>query len=142
MPDHQVAVPLVLGWQPTTRAASRSNHTSARRSARSSAELRAAHPHTPLLAVSALGSAGELIAARAALALGVPVVACLAQPPDRGGDSPLRAAVAACADVRVADESFQAHAPFAAEAQVAHFKRPAHRFRGAAGAGFRAWRPS
>jgi hypothetical protein len=121
MPDHQVAVPLVLGL-----AADDATGEQVESYVRASlgeivAELRAAHPHTPLLAVSALGSAGELIAARAALALGVPVVACLAQPPDGAGDSPLRAAVAAYADVRVADESFQAHAPFAAEAQVAHF---------------------
>jgi hypothetical protein len=122
MPDHQQAVPLVLGL-----AADDATGDEVERYVRASlgeivAQLRAAYPHTPLLAVSALGSAAELVAAQAALALSVPVIACLAQPAGVTVAAPLRAVLAACDDVRIADESFHSHyAPYAAEAQVTHF---------------------
>jgi hypothetical protein len=121
MPDHQVAVPLVLGLAADDATGEQAASYVPASLGEIVAELRAAYPHTPLLALSALGSAAELVAAQAALALGVPVVACVAHPADAGVDSPLQTLLAACAEMRVADESFDAHAPFAAEAQVAHF---------------------
>lgn len=119
MADQPATVPLVLGLAADDTLDDDAGYVRASLG-EIVAELRAAYPHTTLLAVSALGSATELAAAQAALALDVPLYACLAEPPDDAG-APLRDLLAACAGVRIADESFRPHAPFAAEAQVAHF---------------------
>ncbi len=121
MADHHVAVPLVLGLAADDAAGDQVESYIRASLGEIVAELRAAYPHTPLLAVSAIGSTAEMVAAQAALALGVPVVACLAHPAGDAVASPLQTLLAACADVRVADDGFHAYAPFVAEAQVAHF---------------------
>jgi hypothetical protein len=118
MPDRGVAVPLVLGLAADDASGDAVGYVRAALG-EIVAELRAAYPHTPLLAVCALGSPAELAAAQAAFALDVPVVACLGEPPHDA--AALQPVLAACAATRVADESFRAQAPFAAEAQVAHF---------------------
>jgi len=84
-------------------------------------ELRAAHPHTPLLALCTLASAGELVAARTALALGIPI-ACLAPPAGDRISAPPADLLDACQDRWSPDPSFEArYAPFGAEAHVAHY---------------------
>jgi len=122
MSEPEVAIPLVLGL-----AADDASDAEAERSITAAlgaivAELRAAYPHTPLMAISALASDAEVIAAKAALALGVPIRACRAAAPDDAISPALRDVLGACIDVQVADVSFHAHyGEFAAEAHVAHF---------------------
>ncbi len=122
MPAREITLPLVLGLAADDAPGDTGEEYVRAALSEIVAELRAAYPHTRLLALSALGSTGELVAARAALALGVPLVACLAQPPGETVAAPVAELLAACEDVWSADESFHEHyAPFAAEANVAHF---------------------
>ncbi|HZX67423.1 MAG TPA: hypothetical protein VFE70_01005 [Candidatus Elarobacter sp.] len=119
---HEVAIPLVLGLAADDASAAEAERYITESLSAIVAELRAAYPHTPLIAISALASDAELIAAKAALALGVPIRACRAAVAGDGISPALSDALGACSNVDVVDASFQTHyGAFAAEAYVAHF---------------------
>jgi hypothetical protein len=122
MAESEIAIPLVLGLAAGDDGGAGAERYIGAALGAIVAELRAAYPHTPLIALCALASDAELIAAKAALALGVPIRACRAAAADDATAPELREVLSACAGVDIAGGSFHASdGAFAAEAHVAHF---------------------
>jgi hypothetical protein len=92
-------------------------------------EQAAAHPHTPLLVLTALAAGADLLAAEEAIAQGIAVVACLPMPPAAYElDFPepervrFRSALDACSRVVVTgSEHDRTHAYVSSGAYIAHY---------------------
>lgn len=82
MTEREITVPLVLGLAADDAPAETCEGYVRAALTAIVGELRAAYPHTKLLALCALASPGEHAAARTAQELGVPVLDCLAEPTD------------------------------------------------------------
>jgi len=122
MLERETAIPLVLGLAADDAGGTETEAYVSAALGAIVAELRAAYPHTPLIALCALSCDAELYAARSALALGVQLRACRAETPDASLAPAVREVLDACSTVHVTDQSFHAHyGAYAVEAHVAHF---------------------